>query len=123
MCLLFVCFPNQLTPEQDTYIQKAPEKLNYEAAFTSSVLKRIGLTKAINNELLAKSRQAPPWGQMDSREWTKTYVLAFKSFLLLCCCYIIARYSASSQFVTKMREENRLHRFHFCSRKIVCIIT
>ena len=57
---------------KDDYIQNAPLKLNYESSYTSSLLKKFGRSKSINNKLLLDSKTIAPWGNMDIRDWNKT---------------------------------------------------
>lgn len=57
---------------KDKYVQKAPTSLKFEPAFTSSVLRNFGRTKAINSDLVEISRGTAPWTGQDFKNWNKT---------------------------------------------------
>jgi hypothetical protein len=56
----------------DDYVLKAPLKLNFEASTISSLLKKGVRKTCINSELTEQSRNEPPWGAANFREWNKT---------------------------------------------------
>jgi 23S rRNA A2030 N6-methylase RlmJ len=56
----------------DDYVLKAPLKLNFEASTISSLVKKGVRKTCINAELIEQSRNEPPWGAANFRDWNKT---------------------------------------------------
>jgi hypothetical protein len=56
----------------DDFVQNTPIKLDYNSSYVSTILKKYGVIKCINSDLLSKANKKAPWDGRDIREWNKT---------------------------------------------------
>lgn len=60
---------------QDELILPSPDKVNLTGTMASATLSKRKADRVINPNLHKDKK--PPWGEIDPKEWVRTYVLMF----------------------------------------------